>query len=299
MSTATSSTAGAKSALKIVPRYSQDRGNADHGWLKTFHTFSFAMYQDGKYDRFGSLRVINEDRVTPGEGFGTHSHREFEIFSYIINGELTHRDSLSNVEILKRGDIQMTSTGTGIRHSEYNDNKSQDVHFLQIWSLPYQRGLKPSYYTRHFTDAEKENKLVQVVGPIGADNVIDEREAKGPAPVHSHIAMFSTLLDPGNKVTHHVTEAYHKFTPDLPLTPSTDASTDGSKKVYIHVIQTTKYNPRASLTNADAPRIKVNGDLVLGEGDGAFVTGGKAGDEGLTLENVGGGRAEVVLFEMD
>lgn len=111
--------------------------------------------------------------------------------------------------------------------------------------------------------------------------------------------MFSTLLDPGKTVTHHVTEPYHKLTPELPLTPSTDASTDGSKKVYIHVIQTTKYNPRASLTNADAPRIKVNGDLVLGEGDGAFVTGGKASDEGLTLENVGGGRAEVVLFEMD
>ncbi|KAJ9104270.1 hypothetical protein QFC20_004551 [Naganishia adeliensis] len=270
----------ASNALKIVPRYSQDRGNADHGW-------------------FGSLRVINEDRVTPGEGFGTHAHREFEIFSYIVNGELTHRDSLSNVEILKRGDIQMTSTGTGIRHSEYNDNKSKDVHFLQIWSLPYQRGLKPSYYTRHFTDAEKENKLVQVVGPIGAENVIDDREAKGPAPVHSHIAMFSTILDPGKQVTHHVTEPYHKLTPQLPLTPATDASTDGSKKLYLHVIQTTKYNPRAALTHADAPRIKVNGDLELGEGDGAFVTGAKAGDQGVTLENVGGGRAEVVVFEMD
>ncbi|KAJ9108589.1 hypothetical protein QFC19_002305 [Naganishia cerealis] len=292
-----SSTAVVNPALKIVPRYSQDRGNADHGWLKTFHTFSFATYQDDSFDRFGSLRVINEDRVTPGEGFGTHSHREFEIF--IVKGELTHRDSLSNVEILKRGDIQMTSTGTGIRHSEYNDNKSQDVHFLQIWSLPYERGLKPSYYTRHFSDAEKQNKLVQVVGPIGAENVINEREAKGPAPVHSHIAMFSTLLDPGNKVTHYVTEPYHNLTPKLPLTPATDASSDGSKKVYIHVVQTTKYNPRASLTNADAPRIKVNDDLVVGEGDGAFVTGIKANDQGLTLENVGGGQAEVVLFEMD
>lgn len=111
--------------------------------------------------------------------------------------------------------------------------------------------------------------------------------------------MFSTILDPGNQVTHHVTEPYHKLTPQLPLTPATDASTDGSKKLYLHVIQMTKYNPRAALTHADAPRIKVNGDLELGEGDGAFVTGARAGDQGLTLENVGGGRAEVVVFEMD
>jgi hypothetical protein len=115
--------------------------------------------------------------------------------------------------------------------------------------------------------------------------------------VHSHIAMFSTLLDPGKQVSHHVTEPYHKSTPHLSLTPATDASADGSKKLYLHVIQTTKYNPRAALTNADAPRIKVNG-VELGEGDGAFITGAKAG-EGVTLENVGGGRAEVVVFEMD
>lgn len=155
---------------------------------------------------------------------------------------------------------------------------------------------------------------MQVVGPIGAENVIDDREAKGPAPVshpscspsqltplqvHSHIAMFSTLLDPGKQVTHHVTEPYHKLTPQLTLTPATDASADGSKKLYLHVIQTTKYNPRGALTNADAPRIMVNGDLELGEGDGAFITGARAGEQGVTLENVGGGRAEVVVFEMD
>jgi len=272
--------------FSIRLRRSEDRGNADHGWLKTFHTFSFAMYQDGEYDSFGALRVINEDRVTPGEGFGTHAHREFEIFSYIIAGNLTHRDSLNNVETLKRGDLQMTSTGTGIRHSEYNDDREEGVHFLQIWALPHTRGLKPSYYTRHFSDAEKEGKLVQVVGPVGAQGVIDEREASGPAPVHAYLSMFATILPPSSSVSHVISA------------PFSANSSNPTKKVYVHVIQTTKYNPRASLTNADAAKVKINGNQVLGEGDGAFVEGGKQGDA-LTIESVGGSNAEVVVFEMD
>lgn len=148
------------------------------------------------------------DRVIPTQGFGTHAHREFEIFSYsevsslvssrritfqltrlacpcpaVLAGQLTHKDSLHNTEILRRGDLQMTSTGTGIRHSEFNDNKQEGVHFLQIWALPHTRGLKPGYYTRHVTDEQKRGKLVRVVAPVGAEGVKDEREGEGPAPV--------------------------------------------------------------------------------------------------------------------
>ncbi|KAJ2934623.1 hypothetical protein H1R20_g2444, partial [Candolleomyces eurysporus] len=152
------------STLHFVPRRSDERGHADHGWLKTYHTFSFAMYQDPKHQQYGPLRVINEDRVSPLTGFGTHPHREFEIFSYIVSGELEHKDSMSNVEILTRGDVQLTSAGTGISHSEKNPNKDGiPVHFLQIWSIPSQSRLKPAYYTRHFTDEMKQDKWARVV----------------------------------------------------------------------------------------------------------------------------------------
>ncbi|OJT07148.1 Quercetin 2,3-dioxygenase, partial [Trametes pubescens] len=150
--------------MKVIPRRSDERGQADHGWLKTFHTFSFAGYHDPQHEQFGPLRVINEDRVDPKTGFGTHAHREFEIFSYIVNGELEHRDSMGNVEIMKRGDLQMTSAGTGIRHSEHSHGSKQ-VHFLQIWSVPSTRGLTPQYFTRHFTDEEKKDQWAHVVAP--------------------------------------------------------------------------------------------------------------------------------------
>jgi redox-sensitive bicupin YhaK (pirin superfamily) len=169
---------------------------------------------------------------------------------------------------------------------EYNDDKQEAVHFLQIWALPHTRGLKPSYYTRHFTDAEKEGKLVQVVGPVGAPNVIDEREGSGPAPVHSYLSMFATILPPSSSVSHVISAPYSA------------KSANPTKRVYVHVIQSTKYNPRASLTDAGAAKVKINASQVLGEGDGAFVEGGKQGDA-LTIESIGGRNAEVVVFEMD
>lgn len=175
------------------------------------------------FGSFGPLRVINEDRVDPNEGFGTHPHREFEIFSYIVKGELEHRDSMGNLEIMKRGDLQMTSAGTGIRHSEYNRHTSKPVHFLQvrflssvrervslsslfrcsrsltlaldscafrqIWALPNESGLKPTYYTRHFTDDEKKAGLVRVVAPVGGKGVSEEREVAGPAPVRLPLSL--------------------------------------------------------------------------------------------------------------
>ncbi|KAF7309380.1 hypothetical protein MIND_00308800 [Mycena indigotica] len=134
--------------VKIVPRPSQQRGHADHDWLKTFHTFSFASYHHRDHEQFGALRVINEDRVAPRTGFGTHSHREFEIFSYVVAGQLEHKDSMGNTEILKRGDLQLTSAGTGISHSE-KAYGSKQVHFLQIWSLPSVSRLTPKWIGTH------------------------------------------------------------------------------------------------------------------------------------------------------
>eukprot|EP01100_Stratorugosa_tubuloviscum_P009158 TRINITY_DN3824_c2_g1_i1.p1 TRINITY_DN3824_c2_g1~~TRINITY_DN3824_c2_g1_i1.p1 ORF type:complete len:249 (-),score=104.28 TRINITY_DN3824_c2_g1_i1:59-805(-) len=157
---------------KLRVRKSFERGDADHEWLKSKHTFSFASYFDFNFMSFGCLRVINEDHVQPTEGFGTHGHKEMEIFSYLLNGELTHKDSMGNVETLKRGDVQLTSAGTGIKHSEYNMNQSQWVHFLQIWCLPNQPRLQPSYKTKSFSDEQKLGHLIKILSHDGSDNSI-------------------------------------------------------------------------------------------------------------------------------
>ncbi len=153
------------SHAKIVPRPSKTRGAANHGWLDTKHTFSFAGWYDPRYVQFGSLRVLNEDRVEPGEGFPTHHHQNAEIFSYVLSGELTHRDSMQKKGAesddrnkfvrLHRGDVQFTPGGRGISHSEYNEHKSDWVHFLQIWALPWKRNLPPTYHTDTFPDEDK------------------------------------------------------------------------------------------------------------------------------------------------
>ncbi|WWC91480.1 uncharacterized protein L201_006426 [Kwoniella dendrophila CBS 6074] len=269
-------------------RASEDRGSADHGWLKTFHTFSFASWYNPEYENFGALRVINEDRVAPRTGFPTHPHREFEIFSYIISGELSHKDSMGNVETMKRGDIQMTSGGTGIAHSEYNDNPSKPVHFLQIWALPNQKGLKPGYFTRHFKDEEKQDKLAHIVAPIGYPGAEEVRECSGLTPVHAPLHFFSTLLSPNKSVQ-------HKLLPSL--------NGKSTKLVYIQVVQSSGFNTKSSSKDGSKTSlIKITGQnnevTKLGEGDGVFITKGKIGDE-LTIENLGKDVGEVVLFEMD
>jgi len=273
--------------MQFVYRPSEERGGGNHGWLRTFHTFSFADYYDPSFQHFGALRVVNEDRVAAATGFPTHPHREAEIFSYIISGELSHKDSMGNVETMVRGDVQMTSGGTGIKHSEYNDNKEKEVHFLQIWATPNKRGLAPRYFTRHFTDAEKLDKLVQIVGPVGSDGVVEEREGKGPTPIHAPLHTFVTLLSAGKSVS-------HTILPSLNGQPR--------KKVYIQSTQVSGYNPEPAPTSGLGPRIKVTGvngqETVLGEGDGVFILQGQVGDE-LTLTNEGRATGEVVLFEMD
>ncbi|EPQ56554.1 RmlC-like cupin [Gloeophyllum trabeum ATCC 11539] len=268
-------------SVKIVPRRSEERGHADHGWLHTFHTFSFASYADWSHDQYGCLRVINEDRVEANTGFGTHPHREFEIFSYVVDGELAHHDSMGNKEVLKRGDVQMTSAGTGIRHSEHAHGPKQ-VHFLQIWALPYQRGLQPKYYNRHFTDAEKTNKLATIVAPVNSPGVIDSREAPGPTPIHAQLYMHASLVSPQTTLTHALPKP---------------ASTSSPAKAYIHVIQKSGYNTGP----AKGGRVKVSGageeGVVLGEGDGAYIAGETRAE--LRIENVGDRVCEIVLFDVD
>src|SRR5579862_2559272 len=150
-------------------RLSNERGHANHGWLDSYHSFSFADYYDPRYMGWSVLRVINEDRVQPGRGFGTHGHRDMEIVTYVLEGALEHRDSMGNGSVLRPGELQRMSAGTGIRHSEFNPSQTESVHLYQIWLLPGRTGLVPSYEQRGFSDAERNGRLRLVASPDGAD----------------------------------------------------------------------------------------------------------------------------------
>ena len=163
----------------ITLRKSADRGHANHGWLDSHHTFSFGEYHDPRHMGVGNLRVINEDRIAPGSGFGTHGHRDMEIVSYVLEGELAHKDSMGNGTadgahsgVIRPGDVQRMSAGTGVMHSEYNHAPDQQTHFLQIWLLPRARGLKPGYEQKHFNPAERRGRLRTVVSPTGQDGAL-------------------------------------------------------------------------------------------------------------------------------
>jgi redox-sensitive bicupin YhaK (pirin superfamily) len=174
----------------ITVRRSADRGHFDHGWLDTRHTFSFAAYHDPAQMGFRALRVINEDRVLPGQGFGTHGHRDMEILSYVLSGELAHRDSSGGGGALRPGEVQRMSAGTGIRHSEFNGSPAEPVHFLQIWLLPDRPGHPPSYEQRAFPAAERRGRLRLVASPDGAE---------GSTTLHQDARVFAALLGEGQQ----------------------------------------------------------------------------------------------------
>ena len=184
----------------LTLRKSQDRGYADHGWLKSYHSFSFAGYHDAAHMGWGNLRVINEDRVAPGKGFGQHSHRDMEIISYVLSGELAHEDSMGNVKGIPPGDVQRMSAGTGVTHSEFNHAEGETTHFLQIWILPKFTGIRPSYEQKTIPDAEKRGALRLVASPDGTeDSVRINADAKVYAGLFDGREAAELALNPARK----------------------------------------------------------------------------------------------------
>ena len=179
----------------ITVRKSDERGHFDHGWLDTRHTFSFTDYRDERFMGFSDLRVINEDRVKPGQGFGTHGHRDMEILSYVLDGELGHRDSMGNGSTIRPGEVQRMSAGTGVTHSEMNPSRENPVHFLQIWILPAKRGIRPGYEQRAFPDAERRGRLRILASADGRD---------GSVTIHQDATMLGAILAPGDRVLHEI-----------------------------------------------------------------------------------------------
>ena len=227
---------------------SSDRGYADHGWLKSFHSFSFADYYDPARMGFGALRVINEDQVAAGKGFGTHGHRDMEIISYVLSGELAHKDSMGNGEagganagVIRPGDVQRMSAGTGVMHSEFNHAKDQTTHFLQIWIQPDQRGIAPSYEQKHFDADSKRGKLRLVAANDGAD---------GSVTIHADARLYAGLFDGAEAA-------------ELDLAPGRIA--------YIHVVRGALSVNGQDLTTGDALQVREASRLALTAGKEAEV----------------------------
>jgi len=186
----------------ITIRKADDRGLADHGWLKARHTFSFAGYHDPEHMGFRSLRVMNEDRVQPGRGFGTHPHRDMEIVTYVLEGAIEHKDSMGNGEVLRPGEFQHMSAGTGITHSEFNPSDTEPLHLYQIWLLPREKGIKPTYDQKRFDDAGMRNQLRLVAAPDGAD---------GSLVIQQDARIFLSKLDESQRVVHEITPDRHAW----------------------------------------------------------------------------------------
>ena len=186
----------------ITIRKAEERGHFNHGWLDTYHTFSFDQYYDPRFMGFRSLRVINEDRVDPGRGFPTHGHRDMEIITYVLEGGLAHRDSMGNGSVIRPGEVQKMSAGTGVRHSEANPSADESVHLLQIWILPEETDIEPAYEQKMFEDEEKRGHLRLVGSPNGED---------GSVTIRQDARLYATLLGPGESVTHELAAGRHAW----------------------------------------------------------------------------------------
>jgi len=224
------------------------RGHADHGWLNSYHSFSFADYYDPQRMGFGPLRVINEDRIAPGTGFGTHGHRDMEIISYVLSGELAHKDSMGNGEkggahagVIRPGDVQRMSAGTGVMHSEFNNAKDQQTHFLQIWIMPDQRGVTPSYEQKHFPDADKRGRLRLVASGDGAEDSVS---------IHADARLHAGLFDGAESA-------------ELALQPG--------RLAYVHLVRGQLSVNGQALSAGDALQLSEVTSVQLGSGKDAEV----------------------------
>jgi quercetin 2,3-dioxygenase len=232
-------------AIQEVPmndiRRSSERGFADHGWLKSFHTFSFADYFDPDHVEFGPLRVINEDRVEGGAGFGTHGHRDMEIISYVLAGQLAHKDSMGNGSVIRPGDVQRMSAGTGVRHSEFNPSPSETVHFLQIWIQPAERNVEPGYEEKRFSPEEKRGRLRLIVSPDRAD---------GSLLIHQDARVYAGLFNGDEHA---------------------ELNVSGGRRIYLHVARGSVKANGTALEAGDALRITDGSSLTLADGRDAEV----------------------------
>ena len=225
----------------LTLRKGADRGYADHGWLKSFHSFSFAGYYDPQHMGWGNLRVINEDRIAPGTGFGTHGHRDMEIISYVLSGNLAHKDSMGNVKGIPPGDVQRMSAGRGVQHSEFNHAPQETTHFLQIWIEPNVTGIVPSYEQKTFAAADKEGVLRLVASPDGA---------QGSVSIHADARLYSGLFDGPQTAT-------------LALDPQ--------RKAYVHVVRGAVAANGVKLTAGDAALLEHEERLTLDQASDAEV----------------------------
>ena len=225
----------------LTVRKSQDRGYADHGWLNSFHSFSFAGYDDPRHMGWGNLRVINEDRIAPGTGFGQHGHRDMEIISYVLSGELAHQDSMGNVKGIPPGDVQRMSAGSGVMHSEFNHAPDQVTHFLQIWIEPNVRGMAPSYEQVTVPEVDKRGALRLLASPTGGPGVVR---------IHADASLYAGLFDGGESAT-------------LALNPG--------RKAYVHVVRGAVYVNGVPLLAGDAALLADEPQVRLVQGQDAEV----------------------------
>lgn len=225
----------------LTIRKSEDRGLADHGWLKSFHSFSFAEYFDPQHMGWGNLRVINEDRIAPGTGFGTHGHRDMEIISYVLSGNLAHQDSMGNVKGIPPGDVQRMSAGSGVRHSEFNHAQGQQTHFLQIWIEPNVRGIAPSYEQKTVPEAAKRGQLALVAAPDAGEHTVK---------IHADARLYAGLFDGAEQAT---------------------LALDAQRKAYVFVVRGSLRANGQTLNAGDAALLAAESALTLDQAQDAEV----------------------------